>query len=337
MGITAQGRGQLQVIQRAIQDVAATVTRMREFYRQREPQVMLAPVQLNELVPQVVELTRARWMAMPQQKGITINLRTELQPDLPVIAGAEGELREALTNLVLNAVDAMPQGGVLTLRTRATDSGQVQVEVSDTGVGMDEDARRRCLEPFFTTKGERGTGLGLAMVYGMVQRHSAEVEIDSAVGRGTTIRLSFTASPQVVEPVLATAVAVLNGLRILVVDDDPILLRSLRDALEGDRHQVVTANGGKEGIQLFREALSKGEPFDVVITDLGMPYVDGRQVATAIKSASAATPVIMLTGWGQRLVAEGDIPAHVDMVLSKPPKLRDLREALVRRCGPSSG
>ncbi len=152
-GLSEQGRGQLQTIQRAIHDVAATVARMREFYRQREPQVSLAPVQLNELVPQVVELTRARWNTMPQERGITIGLCIELAPDLPVIMGAESELREALTNLVLNAVDAMPQGGVLTLRTRVAKSGQVQIEVSDTGVGMDEDARRRCLEPFFTTKG----------------------------------------------------------------------------------------------------------------------------------------------------------------------------------------
>ncbi|MEO8314636.1 MAG: ATP-binding protein [Pseudomonadota bacterium] len=336
IGLTEQGRGQLQTIQRAIHDVAATVARMREFYRQREPQVMLAPVQLNELVPQVVELTRARWSTIPQERGITIEMCLALQPDLPLITGAENELREALTNLVLNAVDAMPQGGVLTVRTRATTADQVQIEVSDTGVGMDEDARRRCLEPFFTTKGERGTGLGLAMVYGAVQRHSADVEIDSAAGEGTTIRLIFAASIHVMEPVLATAVAVLNGLRILVVDDDPILLRSLRDTLEGDRHQVVTANGGKEGIHLFREAVARGESFDVVITDLGMPYADGRQVASSIKSVSPATPVIMLTGWGQRLVADGDIPPNVDIVLSKPPKLRDLREAIFQSCGPAS-
>jgi signal transduction histidine kinase/CheY-like chemotaxis protein len=332
-GLTDQGRGQLLIIQRAIHDVAATVARMREFYRQREPQFKLAPVQLNELVPQVVELTRARWSSMAQEHGITIQLHTELQKDLPVIMGAEGELREALTNLVLNAVDAMPEGGTLGLRTRTTAAGQVQVEVSDTGIGMDEDARRRCLEPFYTTKGERGTGLGLAMVYGAVQRHSAEVEIESVVGKGTTIRLVFAAAADAaIEPALTAAVAVLNGLRILVVDDDPVLLRSMRDTLEGDRHHVVTANGGKEGVARFQEAFGSEQPFSVVITDLGMPYMDGRQVAAAIKALAPRTPVIMLTGWGQRLMADGDIPAHVDIVLSKPPKLRDLREALVQAC-----
>jgi CheY-like chemotaxis protein len=127
-----------------------------------------------------------------------------------------------------------------------------------------------------------------------------------------------------------TPYALPSRLRILVVDDDPLLIKSLCDILETDGHSVVTANGGQAGIDAFRSAQSGNERFAVVITDLGMPYVDGRQVADAIKETSPATPVIMLTGWGQRLIIEGDIPPHVDEVLSKPPKLRDLREALTR-------
>ncbi len=187
-GISERGTGQLKTVQRAIHDVAATVARMREFYRQREPQMSLEPVQLNDLVQQVVELTRARWSDMPHMRGVVIDLKTELKPDLPLIMGVESEIRDALTNLVFNAVDAMPDGGALAACGPApAEFGRVVVEVSDTGVGMDEATRRRCLEPFFTTKGERGTGLGLAMVYGMVQRHSADIDIDSAVGRGTTV------------------------------------------------------------------------------------------------------------------------------------------------------
>ena len=332
--LSAQGRGQLQTIQRAIHDVAATVARMREFYRQREPQLTLTPVQLNDLVQQVVDLTRARWSDMPLQRGIVIDLQSELAPGLPIVMGVESEIREALTNLVFNAVDALPAGGSLTLCTRVAESGQVQIEVSDTGIGMDENARRSCLEPFFTTKGERGTGLGLAMVYGVVQRHGAEIEIDSAPGEGTTVRLSFAAATSPGAPAQAPAQFVVPAcLRILVVDDDPVLLKSLRDTLEGDGHVVVAANGGQTGIDQFRGARDGDQVFDVVVTDLGMPYVDGRQVAGAVKAMSPATPVIMLTGWGQRLVAEGDVPAHVDLVLNKPPKLRDLREALARCCG----
>ncbi len=335
--LSVAGRGQLQIIQRAIDDVAATVTRMREFHREREPQMVLTIVQLNELVPQVVELTRARWNDIPQQRGVMIELRTELAAALPVIMGAENEIREALTNLVFNAVDALPDGGRLIIRTRATPSGNVEVEVSDTGVGMDESARRRCLEPFFTTKGERGTGLGLAMVYGMVKRHSAEIDIDSALGQGTTARLRFAAVARAIDATPAPADSVtLEGLRLLLIDDDPVLLQSLHDSLEGDGHLITVANGGKEGIELFRAAHSGKQPFSAVISDLGMPYVDGRQVASAVKSLSVSTPVLLLTGWGRRIVDEGDTPKHVDAVLAKPPKLRELREALARFCARKS-
>jgi PAS domain S-box-containing protein len=337
--LSAQGRGNLQIIQRSIEDIAQTVARMREFYRQREPQLELAPIQMNQLVEQVIDLTRARWSDMPQQRGVVIQVRRELSSSQLAFMGVESEVREALTNLMFNAIDAMPDGGLITLRTGIAreDSSLIYVEVCDTGMGMDEDTRRRCLEPFFTTKGERGTGLGLAMVYGMVKRHSAEIDIKSAGGKGTSVRLSF--SRQSASVPLATeaaaALAALPRLRILVIDDDPLLIKSLRDILEADGHEVSTANGGQEGIDAFQAALQRGTPFAVVISDLGMPYVDGRKVAGAIKHLSPATPFILLTGWGQRLIAEGDIPEHVDRVLSKPPKLKQLREALLVYCGPA--
>jgi signal transduction histidine kinase/ActR/RegA family two-component response regulator len=335
--LSAAGRGQLQVIQRSIHDVAATVARMREFYRQREPQMTLSPVLLNEIVGQVVELTKVRWNDIPQQRGHVIDVKIELAGELPVVMGAESEIREALTNLLFNAVDAMPEGGTLTLRTRAGESGRVHLEVADTGIGMEEAARSRCLEPFFTTKGERGTGLGLAMVYGMVQRHSADLVIDSAVGKGTTIGLIFTEAVAEAPDPPSFLAAVPTGLRLLLVDDDPVLLKSLRDTLEGDGHTIVTANGGREGIDAFRAAHDARQDFSAVITDLGMPYVDGRQVASAVKALSSTVPVLLLTGWGKRLQTEGDLPVHVDRVLAKPPRLRELREVLARHCAGKSG
>jgi CheY-like chemotaxis protein len=294
-------------------------------------------VRLNPLIQQVLDLTRARWSDMPQQRGIVIELQTELDPELPAILGVESEVREALINLVFNAIDAMPDGGTLSLRTRrqtAPDGAgsSAVVEVGDSGVGMNEDTRRRCLEPFFTTKGERGTGLGLAMVYGVAQRHDADVEIESVVGCGTTVRLSFPV-PATLLPALAApepAEAPTRRLRVLIVDDDPLMLKSLCDTLELDGHLVVIANGGQAGIDTFRAVRRPDEAFDIVITDLGMPYVDGRAVAVAVKARAHATPVILLTGWGQRMLADGEVPAHVDWVLSKPPKLRDVRAALAR-------
>jgi signal transduction histidine kinase/DNA-binding NarL/FixJ family response regulator len=333
-------RGYLITIQRAIEDVAETVARMREFYRAREPDMHLGRVALNRLIEQVIDLTRARWSDMPLQQGIVIQLQKELSGDLPDIMGAEVEIRDALTNLLFNAVDAMPEGGVVTLRTGARlpelppdeDADPiVYVEVVDTGVGMDEETRRRCLEPFFTTKGERGTGLGLAMVYGMVRRHSAQLEIDSAAGKGTTVRLCFVpaASGSLTAEHHPAVLHTSRGLRLLLVDDDPLVIKSLRDVLEGDGHSITVADGGQNGIDTFLAAAQGTDPFALVITDLGMPYVDGRKVAAAVKASSPATPVILLTGWGRRLIAENDVPACVDRVLSKPPRLIELRSALV--------
>ena len=344
-GLSERTRSCLTTIQTAIEDVAETVARMREFYRPREPEISLSKVELNRLVEQVIELTRARWSDVPLQKGIMIRLESTLADDLPAIMGSEGEIRDALTNLIFNAVDAMPEGGTLKVRTRhrlaqpAEDiDAQVSVEVTDTGIGMSEETRRRCLEPFYTTKGERGTGLGLAMVYGMVQRHSAELEIDSAVGEGTTVRLAFlpVSSGLAVDSHRPENTRLLRSLHLLLVDDDPLIIKTVQDVLERDGHQVTAADGGENGINAFLAARVRGTRIDAVITDLGMPYVDGRRVAAAIKGASPETPVILLTGWGRRLVADNEIPPHVDKVLSKPPKLAEMRAALSELVNPGA-
>lgn len=345
--LTARGREYLVTIQRAIEDVAETVARMREFYRKREPQLVLGRVNLNALVTQAVELTRPRWSDMPQERGIVVTLRTHLTADLPEIMGAESEIRDALTNLIFNAVDAMQEGGSLTIATRVVAERpsseesvrHVYLEVTDTGVGMDEETRRRCLEPFFTTKGERGTGLGLAMVFGMIQRHSAEIEIDSVPAKGSTVRLIF-APAEAASVAMSTAPAPRQGrpLKLLIIDDDPLVIESLQSVLVNEGNEVSAATGGQQGIDMFTASLANDTdtPFEAVITDLGMPYVDGRKVALAVKTASPDTPVILLTGWGQRLLTDNEIPDGVDRVLSKPPKLRELRAMLAELAGTNS-
>jgi CheY-like chemotaxis protein len=172
------------------------------------------------------------------------------------------------------------------------------------------------------------------MVYGAVQRNHAAIDIESALGKGTTIRLRFeVAASGAVEAVPLNSRSVApSSLRVLVIDDDPLVTEVLRDILERDGHRVTTADGGETGIGVFREARDRGEAFALVMTDLGMPYVDGRRVASAVKADSPSTPVILLTGWGRRLMAEGDVPPHVDRVVSKPPDLSELREALAFCC-----
>lgn len=330
--LSGESREHLYVIQRAIDDVAASVARMKEFYRQREPQSKRSLVTVNRTIQQVVELTRARWDAMPQRSGVMVRMKTELAPDLPMILAAEGEIRDALANLILNAVDAMPEGGNLSVRSHAVGRNEVCIEVADTGIGMNEATRSRCLEPFFTTKGERGSGLGLAMVYGALERHGGEVQIESEPGRGTLIRLTFPTTAIKTTDIGGSELELppLRPLRILLVDDDPILLKSLRLTLERDGHMVAVADGGKAGIAALHAGNAAREPFDVCITDLGMPYIDGRAVAAAVKAANRDVPVIMLTGWGHRMIEENDTPPNVDRVLSKPPRVEQLRSALAQ-------
>jgi len=341
-------------IHRSVDDVMHTVARLTDFYRAREPQFLPAPVQLNRILEQVVDLTHARWSDMPQERGFVVNIEMSLGADLPLILGVESEIRDALMNLILNAVDAMPEGGTLTLRSyTATQSSvalqeaeehhetgqhaevrpltRVRVEVCDTGIGMTEEIRRKCLQPFYTTKGERGTGLGLAMVYGMVQRHRAEIEIQSEPHKGSTMSLIFPVaaarSSSAVQYAALPPPA--QSLRILVVDDDPRVSRSLRRILQADGHRVTVADGGQAGIDTFVAAAQRGEPFALVLADIGMPYVDGRKVAAAIKAASPLTPIVLVTGWGQSISTPHELPLHVDRLLGKPPDIEELRRAIV--------
>ncbi len=337
--LSAKSRKALQHVRTAGEDIAHIVARLREFYRRREENESLQKLSLNALAQQVMDMTRPRWRDIPQSHGVTIEMRSSLAAEVPELVGIESEVREALTNLVLNAVDALPQGGSITIRTRASHTPQnglpypshVIVEVSDTGIGMTEEVRKRCLEPFFSTKGKRGTGLGLSMVYGVMERHEGVIEIDSAPGKGSTFRLIFplrdqapaSAAPEEAGPKPAS-------LHILYIDDEPLLRDLLREMLERDGHQVEVTDGGQTGLDAFHHAREAGEPFDAIITDLGMPYVDGRQVARTVKEESPQTPVIMLTGWGAFMKQDGSAPAQVDGVLSKPPRSRELREMLNR-------
>jgi PAS domain S-box-containing protein len=328
--LSDDGRSKLVTMQRALDDVADTVARMREFYRPAEDESAAGPVDLNALVEQVLGLTQARWRDMPEKRGVHIVTETTLAPGLPAVPGREAELRDALTNLVFNAVDAMPDGGRLRVVTAATAQALgVELRVEDTGIGMDEATRRRCFEPFFTTKGERGTGLGLPMVYGTVQRHGGVVRVDSAPGRGTTVVLWLPAGP-VGAPAAAPPVpaAPPPRQRLLVVDNDPLVLEPLVEALERDGHDVTPAPGGAEALAAFEAALQQGEPFDTVLTDRGMPGVDGAAVAQRVKALAPRTRVVMLTGWGRRMVEDREHLPGVDRLLAKPPRLTELRAAL---------
>jgi len=331
--LSASSKKHLNYIKTAGEDVAHIVARLREFYRPRDQRDPLFPVSLNKLALQVIEMTRPRWRDIPQGRGITVAMQTRLADGLPEVVGIESEIREALTNLILNAVDAMPQGGKLMVRTRLgglAAEGPVLLEVIDSGVGMSEETLKRALEPFFSTKGKRGTGMGLPMVYGVMERHGGKIDIQSERGKGTTVSLSFAVRPATAPEAGPTPAVAPPPLHLLCIDDEPMVRELLTALLQGEGHRVQAADGGQTGLDLFHQAAERGRPFDVVITDLGMPNLDGREVAKILHHESPATPVIMLTGWGAFMKSDGDIPVGVDLILSKPPRAGELREALAK-------
>ncbi len=265
---------------------------------------------------------------------MVVQVRTEL-PDsdgLPLILGQPTEIREALTNLILNAVDAMPQGGTLILSGRPVsgikgrgpsptpDPRFVELSVTDTGVGMAEEIRRRVFEPFFTTKGVQGTGLGLSVVYGIMERHGGRIAVTTTPGRGTTVTLRFQAAPPSTGlPEPKSTPRRVSSRRLLVIDDEPVVRKTLVALLRTVGHTVTEAAGGAEGLARLMEG-----PVDCELTDLGMPELTGWDVARAVKAHAPELPVILLTGWGELPSAEPETGGLVDRILSKPIQLEDL-------------
>lgn len=292
----ARAKSYIGMIHTAAGDAAKVVSRLKQFYRKQEEGDLFDALDVGKLVLQFLTLTRPKWKDQVQAAGVMIEIVPELG-EVPPVRGDESALREVLTNLIFNAVDAMPSGGRITARTRC-DGNFAVIEVADTGTGMSEAVRKRCLEPFFTTKGERGTGLGLSMVFGIIQRHTGTVDIESEPGKGTAfiLRLPLQGMNASAAEAAADVAIASRNLGILVVDDEPQARDFLTAALTGDGHRVEVANDGADGLRRFREGT-----FDVVLTDKAMPGMSGDQMASAIKLMKPGTPVILLTGFGQFL------------------------------------
>jgi CheY-like chemotaxis protein len=255
---------------------------------------------------------------------VQIEVQMDLQANALVL-GSAAELREVLTNLVFNAVDAMPSGGWIYLAS--TTSGEnVTISVTDTGTGMSADDRARCLEPFFTTKGERGTGLGLSVVYGIIQRHSGTIDIASELGRGTTFTITLPVTSSTLKETTANVGdAAVRPLRVLVADDQDVICELIAEYLRAEGHEVEVALDGTE-------ALSKFDParFDLVVTDQSMPGMSGEQLAGAINDIASGTPVILLTGFGDEMRDRGSLPTGIRMIVGKPVTAADLRRAVLQ-------
>ncbi len=318
----------LQIMNTSGRDAAHVVSRLRDFYRPRDFSDIFAPLELNKLLEQVVPITQPKWKDQALAAGRVVAVELDLEK-LPPVSANESELRELMTNLIFNAVDAMPQGGTITLRTRRCPEGAL-MEVSDTGTGMSEEVRSRCLEPFFSTKGDKGTGLGLSMVFGIVQRHMGKLDLQSEPGKGTTFSIRLPSA-------LADAATAEEcprpeqGLRILVVDDEPVTRDVVSRFLRMDGHDVTAVTNGHDALAEFA-----AHTFDLLLTDHGMPGMNGLQLAGVVKEMRQGLPVILLTGFGHAGLKSGDMPPEVDFVLSKPVPQMALRRAVAKAVEPAA-
>jgi signal transduction histidine kinase/ActR/RegA family two-component response regulator len=310
-------RDDLGVIEETAWRAADTVRRLLAFVSTRSEEGM-ATVDLNALVEDVVTFTRPLWKDDAEAHGIRIEVSTDLA-ETAAVHGLATELREALTNLMLNAIDAMPLGGRLVIQTRRRDHA-VELSVRDTGEGMSADVRARIFDPFFTTHSPQRAGLGLSVVHGIVGRHQGRIDVQSEVGRGTTITLALPeAQPRPAGvralPSPSARPPARTG-QILVIEDEEHLRWMLVDALVNAGHAAKSAANGLDGLALFQQ-----DTFDVVITDLSMPERSGLDVARAVKQLNARVPVIMITGWGDVVSPERVGDSGVDLMLNKPFKM----------------
>jgi signal transduction histidine kinase/ActR/RegA family two-component response regulator len=311
----------LKAIEMAARDGAVTVKRIQEFSRVKKTKEFVS-VDVNELVQDVIRITSPMWKDQLQKQGKTIELTTRLN-DLEAVAGNAAELREVLTNIILNALDAMPNGGMITISTWADDR-YGHIAVTDTGLGMAADVQQRIFDPFFTSKGPGNSGLGLSVAYGIIRRHDGRITVASAEGEGTTFTIQLPICGGLVKhqedlPEVETT----DLAKILLIDDDKTVRDVLSAILTEAGHEVVSADSGGGGI----EAFDSGE-FEMVFTDLGMPEKSGWDVAAAIKRRNPAVPVVMITGWGRQLDEEEVREKGVDFLLCKPFELSKVQSTV---------
>jgi signal transduction histidine kinase len=301
----------VQIIRQAAWDGAQTVRRIQEFTRTRQTRPS-GRVDVPELLRDVVELTRGRWKDEAQSLGVSYEVRVE-SATVPPVKGIASELREVFMNLLINGLDAMAGGGQLVFRV-SSDAEMVIVAAEDTGCGMSEETRRKVLEPFFTTKGARGTGLGLSVSWGIVKRHGGTIDIESRLGEGSVFIVRLPVSKQVAAAeVREWAPRPARKAHVLVIDDEREVRSVLRDVLTSIGHTVVEAASGEEGL-----ARCESEAVDLILADVSMPGMSGWDVAAACQRRFPRVPLGFVTGWGDRLNQEEAARSGVRFILSKP-------------------
>ncbi len=313
----------LKFINTAGRDASEVVGRLREFYRPREEGDVFLPLDLNKILEEVVPLTQPKWRDQALAGGRTIEVLLDLAK-IPPIAGNASELREVATNLIFNAVDAMSESGTIMLRT--IDGGDhVVFEVRDTGCGMTDETRTRCLEPFYSTKGEKGTGLGLSMVFGIIKRHEGIISIESQPGTGTSISVRIPATDGRIGDDQAKMARTDRVLHVLVVDDDPRSRHVLEKYFAADGHVVDSAADATSALAMLGR-----KTFDLVATDFAMPGLNGLQLTERLRESQPDLPIILVSGFTDSSIPDEIRDDPLSMRLKKPIRTEDLRIAVMK-------
>jgi CheY-like chemotaxis protein/nitrogen-specific signal transduction histidine kinase len=327
-------RRSLRMIEQVALEGAWVVRRFQDFSRTR-PTRPFQPVDLNQLVEEIANSARSRWSQQLAARGITGEVQAETSA-VPAVSGDLAELRQVLTSIALNALDAMPEGGSLTFRT-GRDRGRVYCQVADSGIGMTEQVRLHIFDPFFTTKREKGKGFGLSGAYSIVDRHGGQITVQSEPGKGAVFTVWLPLASDVAEPLptagrsAATTAAPIAppapkpapGAKILVVDDSEEVREVLRELLSRHGYTVVTCPDGESGLVEL-----ESRTFDLAMVDLGLPGISGLEVANRLKTRWPATQVALMTGYGDRMGPQDAHAKGVDFVLAKPFSLDQLRSVV---------
>jgi len=309
----------IQTIETTAEDGAALIEKLQRYIRE-DTQKHFERVDLSALIEDCITITQPYWYNEPRRQGIEIEVERKLE-DVPDIMGAASELREVFVNFILNAVQAMPDGGLITFEAFTTERQAVCAVVSDTGIGMSEDIQENIFEPLFTTKGEQGTGMGLSASYGIIQEHGGDIDVESEPGEGTTFTITFPPADDS-EPertAIETEPTENENVRVLVVDDEEMVRSIVTQLLTLNDHEVDRASSGSEALTMFEES-----HYDIVFTDFGMPEMTGAELARHLRDRAPNLPVILLTGYTDTEEAVGD----VDDILSKPFKLEELESTI---------
>ncbi len=324
LGDVERTRHYLEMINTAGKDSAEVIKRLSSFYRSKDSSGKLGAVDLSAVVEKTIHLTEPKWRDQARDKGVEIEIKKELT-ETPFVSGNDSELREVLTNLIFNATDAINHKGTITIRTRLDEEdGYALLEVCDTGSGMPEEVQEKCLEPFFSTKGEHGTGLGLSMVFGVIKRHQGDIRIESELHKGTTFVIKLPLYEDTYSCHEKEVKELTSHLRVLVVDSNLGVCNFLEEYFSGEGHMVTLAHDGIQGIEKFDETIH-----DLVITGQGIPKINGNKLAETIKKIAPQIPVVMLTGFGEVSSLSEKLPTGVDFVLGKPLFINDLHQVLV--------